>query len=116
MWHSAPSVATSELSCSSLHRVLHSFPTRRSSDLSAARFLRAQLAKELPLRVTPELRFELDRGVEHAQRIDRKSTRLNSSHVEISYAVFCLKKKTDHHLHGARGGGRGGRRARGARR
>src|SRR5690349_23677210 len=33
----------------------------------------------------------------HAQarrgRLDRKSTRLNSSHVEISYAVFCLKKK-----------------------
>src|SRR5690349_22806893 len=28
----------------------------------------------------------------HLQR-DRKSTRLNSSHVEISYAVFCLKKK-----------------------
>src|SRR5690349_24222002 len=27
------------------------------------------------------------------QRVDRKSTRLNSSHVEISYAVFCLKKK-----------------------
>src|SRR5690349_23443944 len=27
--------------------------------------------------------------------IDRKSTRLNSSHVEISYAVFCLKKKND---------------------
>src|SRR5579871_6492943 len=27
---------------------------------------------------------------------DRKSTRLNSSHVEISYAVFCLKKKTNH--------------------
>src|SRR5438874_7425147 len=26
--------------------------------------------------------------------LDRKSTRLNSSHVEISYAVFCLKKKT----------------------
>src|SRR6266496_6220425 len=31
--------------------------------------------------------------VSHA-RTDRKSTRLNSSHVEISYAVFCLKKKT----------------------
>src|SRR6266496_5670265 len=29
----------------------------------------------------------------HTPRIDRKSTRLNSSHVEISYAVFCLKKK-----------------------
>src|SRR5690349_24017152 len=28
-----------------------------------------------------------------AGRRDRKSTRLNSSHVEISYAVFCLKKK-----------------------
>src|SRR5690349_23988461 len=27
------------------------------------------------------------------QPLDRKSTRLNSSHVEISYAVFCLKKK-----------------------
>src|SRR5690349_21954180 len=27
------------------------------------------------------------------ERTDRKSTRLNSSHVEISYAVFCLKKK-----------------------
>src|SRR5690625_5661054 len=27
---------------------------------------------------------------------DRKSTRLNSSHVAISYAVFCLKKKNDH--------------------
>src|SRR5438874_5647263 len=27
--------------------------------------------------------------------IDRKSTRLNSSHVEISYAVFCLKKKKE---------------------
>src|SRR5690349_23899850 len=30
---------------------------------------------------------------EHLDTLDRKSTRLNSSHVEISYAVFCLKKK-----------------------
>src|SRR5690625_6291344 len=30
---------------------------------------------------------------------DRKSTRLNSSHVAISYAVFCLKKKTREPLH-----------------
>src|SRR5690554_7169412 len=29
--------------------------------------------------------------------VDRKSTRLNSSHVRISYAVFCLKKKTGTH-------------------
>src|SRR3712207_7068431 len=28
------------------------------------------------------------------ERVDRKSTRLNSSHANISYAVFCLKKKT----------------------
>src|SRR5690606_25352831 len=30
-----------------------------------------------------------------AGEVDRKSTRLNSSHVKISYAVFCLKKKTN---------------------
>src|SRR5690348_17743034 len=30
-------------------------------------------------------------------RLDRKSTRLNSSHPSISYAVFCLKKKKKHH-------------------
>src|SRR2546430_11839784 len=30
---------------------------------------------------------------------DRKSTRLNSSHSQISYAVFCLKKKKKHHPH-----------------
>src|SRR5439155_27359893 len=30
----------------------------------------------------------------HGPPVDRKSTRLNSSHVAISYAVFCLKKKT----------------------
>src|SRR5690606_39423542 len=32
-------------------------------------------------------------GISTAEIIDRKSTRLNSSHVKISYAVFCLKKK-----------------------
>src|SRR3712207_8461596 len=31
--------------------------------------------------------------VKHFNAIDRKSTRLNSSHANISYAVFCLKKK-----------------------
>src|SRR5436305_4576637 len=34
---------------------------------------------------------------EATPRGDRKSTRLNSSHVRISYAVFCLKKKKDYH-------------------
>src|SRR5690625_6750244 len=33
------------------------------------------------------------RAVEVDEIVDRKSTRLNSSHVAISYAVFCLKKK-----------------------
>src|SRR5688572_31123617 len=33
------------------------------------------------------------RGKDHGQAEDRKSTRLNSSHSQISYAVFCLKKK-----------------------
>src|SRR5207302_11256215 len=36
---------------------------------------------------------EIGLGVEHELLQDRKSTRLNSSHVKISYAVFCLKKK-----------------------
>src|SRR5256885_11418580 len=43
----------------------------------------------------PARRFERARGVAARQRqLDRKSTRLNSSHLVISYAVFCLKKKT----------------------
>src|ERR1039458_10740842 len=33
--------------------------------------------------------------------LDRKSTRLNSSHLGISYAVFCLKKKTNRHIRSA---------------
>src|SRR3712207_7388821 len=33
-----------------------------------------------------------------AGRADRKSTRLNSSHANISYAVFCLKKKKEAHI------------------
>src|SRR5688572_32248150 len=40
-----------------------------------------------------ELARELFVRVVHAA-VDRKSTRLNSSHSQISYAVFCLKKKT----------------------
>src|SRR3712207_8126842 len=45
------------------------------------------------------LSFEVSRGAERAARLDRKSTRLNSSHANISYAVFCLKKKQAHHSH-----------------
>src|SRR2546430_9662603 len=42
----------------------------------------------------PLLFASIDRDVARAQ--DRKSTRLNSSHSQISYAVFCLKKKNNH--------------------
>src|SRR5438045_6391847 len=35
------------------------------------------------------------KAVQYAPNRDRKSTRLNSSHLGISYAVFCLKKKTN---------------------
>src|SRR3712207_6856876 len=43
----------------------------------------------------PALRGQLGalRGVVEVGQADRKSTRLNSSHANISYAVFCLKKK-----------------------
>src|SRR3712207_6956381 len=37
--------------------------------------------------------FEVDRAAGLVAHADRKSTRLNSSHANISYAVFCLKKK-----------------------
>src|SRR5207249_7830048 len=39
----------------------------------------------------------IDVGVSCGEPLDRKSTRLNSSHVSISYAVFCLKKKKQKH-------------------
>src|SRR3989454_6771066 len=48
------------------------------------KLVRADLMKRLPLR-SNRFGFEVE--------IDRKSTRLNSSHLVISYAVFCLKKK-----------------------
>src|SRR5437899_7789864 len=70
------------------------FPTRRSSDLGAE------------FHSGGDVGAALDEGIPDAgsvsedvdelfnpNRIDRKSTRLNSSHLGISYAVFCLKKK-----------------------
>src|SRR5204862_7409499 len=75
----------------------HSLPTRRSSDLpTGARGRRrgwspsgaggTRRPPPVPARTPATTR----RG---GTPRDRKSTRLNSSHVEISYAVFCLKKK-----------------------
>src|SRR5207253_10721761 len=46
-----------------------------------------------------EHRFQRVADVARPQREDRKSTRLNSSHVAISYAVFCLKKKKNYTMH-----------------
>src|SRR5947199_634699 len=66
------------------HRDLHSFPTRRSSDL--IRFGIGRFNTEA------EVDYVANRLIEVVSK-DRKSTRLNSSHLGISYAVFCLKKK-----------------------
>src|SRR5690349_22711462 len=51
--------------------------------------------QEIRVRPTEAVWQQLDRLRQslRAKFPDRKSTRLNSSHVEISYAVFCLKKK-----------------------
>src|SRR5690606_41926865 len=93
----------------------HSFPTRRSSDLrkraaAALDFARATRADVHAVGRLAVFEFECARegagqhveedevrplGHEADGEIDRKSTRLNSSHVKISYAVFCLKKKTE---------------------
>src|SRR5690554_7151182 len=54
-----------------------------------------QQKKHIRLVLPNDLAFQPAVGgvAERVQRGDRKSTRLNSSHVRISYAVFCLKKK-----------------------
>src|SRR5207248_10330623 len=76
--------------CSGPHRDLHSFPTRRSSDLDRGGHRDAALHEPGAGRGGPRDR----RALGHLQPgRDRKSTRLNSSHRTISYAVFCLKKK-----------------------
>src|SRR5699024_12555468 len=83
------------------------FPPRRSSDLSqqALDTARAELGLDRPVWVQylswlggvlqgdlgTSYLIPLQHPAQPAQ--DRKSTRLNSSHVSISYAVFCLKKK-----------------------
>src|SRR5690606_41025953 len=90
---------------------LHSFPTRRSSDL---RGLAALADRPNHQRLTPAhvaggidafdgglvaegIGKQIAALVEPGAELDRKSTRLNSSHVKISYAVFCLKKKKKNH-------------------
>src|SRR3712207_7433807 len=88
--------ATTEIYTLSLHDALPIYETIRRVDTVE---LRARdFPRQLPLRL---LVLELHGGrriYEVARRdpparSDRKSTRLNSSHANISYAVFCLKKK-----------------------
>src|SRR5690625_6021159 len=60
-------------------------------------FLEMDQGKEIPC-VDRQIVSEIDKKVETLMgltqdQLDRKSTRLNASHVAISYAVFCLKKK-----------------------
>src|SRR5256885_12733566 len=62
------------------------FRSTRWDDLLHARARRGQVAEDPP-------RQAACGQVWRAMDLDRKSTRLNSSHLVISYAVFCLKKK-----------------------
>src|SRR5690606_40539354 len=92
---------------SGAHRALPSFPTRRSSDLAGALDLLGSGGRGRPGPVhlvgaaASHIQIHPGSGERVGERseplplpdLDRKSTRLNSSHVKISYAVFCLKKK-----------------------
>src|SRR5688500_20383994 len=68
-------------------RLLPSFPTRRSSDLFSPD---NRFAFACDMGLDRVMVYKFDAGK------DRKSTRLNSSHLVISYAVFCLKKERHH--------------------
>src|SRR5205814_9453829 len=81
-------------------RAPHSFPTRRSSDLQTDCSQSSPNFVTMTFAVTQN--FSLLNGGDlflkgqqpGSGNTDRKSTRLNSSHLGISYAVFCLKKKS----------------------
>src|SRR2546430_10958955 len=90
--------ATTEIYTLSLHDALPIFdPRERAPPLALLRG---------PDRLHPGLGQGLQAAPDHSppqlrgRLADRKSTRLNSSHSQISYAVFCLKKKkTNKHYH-----------------
>ena len=64
-----------DLSVARVYVVTHGDAEAKEQSLqglaSAAGYLRSKVAKALTTRVTPELKFEIDRGVEHAARIDQ---------------------------------------------
>src|SRR5207253_10851610 len=63
-------------------------------------FLYASVKRKLPVQFVGQLLCSRDITCQReGLRRDRKSTRLNSSHVAISYAVFCLKKKNKNNHH-----------------
>src|SRR3712207_8467812 len=59
--------------------------------------LRHRCLAEAPVLPDPsvDVRAVVELGERYVDQSDRKSTRLNSSHANISYAVFCLKKKNN---------------------
>src|ERR1035438_10321443 len=81
--HTSELQSLRHLVCRLPHRDLHSFPTRRSSDLPSP-------TRPWPRRASPSTPTPLSRPLSKSPRpsTDRKSTRLNSSHLGISYAVF----------------------------
>src|SRR5438067_6169180 len=73
----------------------------RSTLFPYTTLFRSRDAAAAPVDVADDVAHEL-LGRDHLERhdgLDRKSTRLNSSHVSISYAVFCLKKKKIDPIH-----------------
>src|SRR5256885_6043162 len=67
------------------------FPAGGGTDV-VGRIIAKELAQRLRVNVVVENRPGASGNI-GARQVDRKSTRLNSSHLVISYAVFCLKKK-----------------------
>src|SRR2546426_8776807 len=76
------------------------FRSPRRADDDAAHGLTRGEAPEVPDTSAPDAAAKAGSSATPAQASeDRKSTRLNSSHLVISYAVFCLKKKKHIHRH-----------------
>src|SRR3712207_7765544 len=88
--------ATTEIYTLSLHALFRSRPRlRRLTGSVASSLLEASACPTRPPRDTTMAGLDPPRAMATASTtaLDRKSTRLNSSHANISYAVFCLKKK-----------------------
>src|SRR5437762_4908658 len=75
---------------------LFPYSTLFRSDEIAVGNQRERLVQVVPLVFRQRVEPALERDLVTVRPADRKSTRLNSSHRCISYAVFCLKKKTKH--------------------